>query len=270
MAARMRKAVGEKLLLAFGIRRAHPAISPMLDRATYIGGFDAVSSLIGAKTIRKKPVGTMPHSLVVCMGGQREAWRAFDEVMPPDVPRIALVDTYYDEKTEAIMALETLGERLEGIRLDTPSSRRGNFAELIREVRWELDLRGGKHVKIVVSGGIDDQNIKKLSDAGADAFGVGTSITNAPVLDLAMDRVEVEGRPVAKRGKLGGAKEVYRCRECLTTLVLPQKERADRCPKCGRRMEPLLKPLVKGGKVQRLPSVDEIRGYVLEQLKKVP
>jgi nicotinate phosphoribosyltransferase len=269
MAARMRKLVGNKLLIAFGIRRAHPALAPMLDRATYIGGFDGVSSLIGAQTIGKKPMGTMPHALIICFGDQVKAWKAFDEIMPPDVPRIALVDTYYDEKTEAILALEALGKKLHGVRLDTPSSRKGNFAELVREVRWELNLRGGEHVKIILSGGIDDSNIKELAEAGADGFGVGTSITNAPVLDLAMDLVEVEGKPVAKRGKLGGRKKVWRCQGCLSMLVQRPEKKMPSCPKCGKKMEEILKPLVLGGKPCKLPSVDEVRSYVLSQLEKI-
>ena len=269
MAARIRKQAQGKLLIAFGIRRAHPAIAPMLDRATYIGGFDGVSSLIGAQAIGKKPMGTMPHALIICFGDQVEAWKAFDEIMPEDIPRIALIDTYYDEKTEAIMALQALGKKLHGVRLDTPSSRKGNFAELVREVRWELDLRGGQHVEIILSGGIDDSNIKELVEAGADGFGVGTSITNAPVLDLAMDLVEVDGKPVAKRGKLGGRKKVWRCQECLTTLVRRPEEDQPSCPNCGRRMEEMLKPLVLEGRPCELPSVDEIRAYVLSQLEKI-
>jgi nicotinate phosphoribosyltransferase len=269
MAARIRKLAWGKLLIAFGIRRAHPSLSPMLDRAAYIGGFDGVSSLIGAKMIGKEPMGTMPHALIVCFGDQAKAWKAFDEIMPASVSRVALVDTYYDEKTEAVLALQTLGERLHGVRLDTPASRKGDFAELLREVRWELDLRGGKHVKIILSGGIDDSNIKELSEAGADGFGVGTSITNAPVVDLAMDLVEVEGRPVAKRGKLGGRKKVWRCDRCLTTLVLPARESPGVCPKCGSSLSELLRPLVLNGKPVKLPTVDEIREYVLNQLQKI-
>src|SRR5437867_8571773 len=34
---------GTKTILSFGIRRAHPALAPMIDRACYIGGLDAVS-----------------------------------------------------------------------------------------------------------------------------------------------------------------------------------------------------------------------------------
>ena len=171
-AARVKKAIGSKPAIAFGIRRMHPAISPMLDRAAYIGGLDGVSSLKGAKTIGKEPVGTMPHALIIVLGDQVKAWKAFDEVIPPEVSRIALVDTYFDEKAEAIMAAEALGEKLYAVRLDTPSSRRGDFAEIVREVRWELDARGYRNVKIFVSGGIDERSAKVLSEAGVDAFGV--------------------------------------------------------------------------------------------------
>jgi len=270
MAARVRKAAADRILLAFGIRRMHPAISPMLDRATYIGGFDGVSSLAGAKAIGKEPMGTMPHGLIIAFGDQVKAWKAFDKHVSGEVPRIALVDTYSDEKEEAIMAAEALGKRLDGVRLDTPGSRKGSFPELVREIRWELDARGFQHVKIFVSGGLDDGNIPELVEAGADGFGVGTSISNAPVLNLAMDIVEVEGRPAAKRGKLGGKKLVWRCRRCMADLVALEKKSRPKCPRCGGKMSSLLEPLIKRGKLaKKLPTVDQIRERVLRQLRKV-
>ena len=270
MAARLRKIVGDKLLMSFGIRRAHPGLAPMLDRAAYIGGFDGVSSLMGAKAIGKEPMGTMPHSLIVAFGDQVKAWRAFDEVMPQKVPRIALVDTYFDEKAESLMAAEALGKRLDGVRLDTPGSRKGDFAEIVREVRWELDTRGYGHVKIMVSGGVNDSNIKGLAEAGADGFGVGTSITNSPTIDFAMDIVELKGKPVAKRGKLGGRKRVWRCPKCLADVLLPARDSSPRCPSCGGKTRTVLVPLVKKGKiVAKLPSANEIRKRVLGQLEKL-
>lgn len=269
-AARIKKLANNKPVYAFGIRRMHPAIAPMLDRAAYIGGFNGVSGVLGAKLMGIKPVGTMPHALIIVFNDQVKAWKAFDEIMPPEVPRIALVDTFYDEKIEAIMAAEALKDRLFAVRLDTPSSRKGSFADIIREVRWELDVRGYKHVKIFVSGGINEENIKTLIEAGADAFGVGTSISNAPTIDFAMDIVEVEGIPNAKRGKMGGRKQVWRCKECLTDIILPINAEKPKCPKCNKTMEPMLKPLIKEGKiVAKLPTATEIRNYVLQQLEKI-
>ena len=270
-AARIRKVAGDKLVVAFGIRRMHPAISPMLDRAAYIGGFDGVSSLKGAELIGMKPMGTMPHALIIAMGDQVRAWKAFDEVMPPDVPRVCIADTYFDEKVESIMAAEALKDRLVAVRLDTPRSRKGDFAQIVREVRWELDVRGHRHVKIFVSGGLDERSVKVLSEAGADAFGVGTSVSNAPTIDFAMDIVEVEGKPAAKRGKLSGKKQVWRCHSCMIDLVKPFSAPKPKCPKCGGEMVEMLKPLIRSGEiVADLPKPSEIRRYVLEQLRRLP
>lgn len=267
--ARLRKAAGHKLILSFGIRRMHPAISPMVDRAAYIGGADGFSGVGAEKLVGKKASGTMPHALIISVGDQVAAWRYYDEYVDEDVPRIALVDTYCDEKTEAIMAAEAV-KSLYGVRLDTPGSRRGKMTTIVEEVRWELDIRGYDNIKIFVSGGVDEEDIPLLK--GVDGFGIGTSISNARTIDFAMDIVEKEGRPVAKRGKRGGKKEVLRCRSCLNTVIVHwDKKKPSTCRDCGGELKSMLKPLVKRGKiVARLPSTEEIRDYVLKQLEKVP
>ncbi len=273
-AARIRKAAETASVLAFGVRRMHPAIAPMLDRASYLGGCDGVSSLAGAKAIGKEPMGTMPHALMIAFGDQRAAWAAFDQVMPKSVPRVLLVDTYSDEKTEALLAAELLGKRLEGIRLDTPGSRRGDLCDLVREIRWELDLRGYGSVRIMVSGGIDEAQIPSLLKAGVAGFGIGTAISNAPTVDFAMDIVEMEGRPCAKRGKFGGRKEPWGCPRCLQVKVMPIPGRSKgsghvpRCEACRKPLRPLFQTVLKAGKrVGRLPDAETIRGAVLDQLK---
>ena len=270
MAARIRKIVDDKLIIAFGCRRMHPALAPVLDRASYIGGFDTVSTVAGAKLIDVPPMGTMPHALMIMFGDQVKAWKAFDEVVAPNVPRVALTDTFFDEKAEVLMAAEALGHRLYGVRLDTPGSRRGNFPEIIREIRWELDIRGYKSVKIFASGGLDDRNIKAICDAGVDGFGVGTSVSNAPTIDLGLDIVEVEGLPRAKRGKLGGKKQVWRCQRCMEDLVQLFDKPAPKCPKCGSRMEPLLREVINKGKVVgEMLKPQQIREFVLRQLDRL-
>lgn len=269
-AAYVRNAAGRKPVVAFGIRRIHPVLAPAMDRAAYVGGMDGVSSILGAEACGIEPTGTMPHALMIIFGDQVEAWKAYDEVVEPDSPRIILADTYYDEKTEAIMAAEALKERLHGVRLDTPGSRRGDFSKIVKEVRWELDLRGFQDVKIFVSGGLNEKTVAELSEAGADAFGVGTWVSGAPTLDFAMDIVEVDGKPHAKRGKLGGRKQVWRCKECLMDSVKPADQPVPRCRVCGGETEPMLKPLLKNGKiVEPLPEPTEIRDRVLRQLEKL-
>ena len=263
-ASRVRKAAGDLRVISFGIRRMHPALAPMIERSVYVGGLDAITTPLGSDLLGRQPVGTMPHALTIILGGPREAFTAMHKHLSRDVPRIALVDTYYDEKAETLLALESIPE-LAGVRLDTPASRRGNFANIVREVRWELDHRGYRNVKIYVSGGLDEHSIPELIEAGAEGFGVGTSLSNAPTIDFAMDIVEVEGKPAAKRGKFGGRKTVYRCEVDLTVEV-----DTETCPTCGGVMRPLLRKYLSKGKLaEDLPKVDAIREYALRQLEKV-
>ncbi|MCS7143291.1 MAG: nicotinate phosphoribosyltransferase [Aigarchaeota archaeon] len=262
----------DKPVIFFGMRCVHPIISPVIDRAAYIGGCDAVSNVLGAELLGERPVGTMPHAFIIVIGDQREAWTAFDKFMPEYVPRIALCDTWYDERIESLMAAEALEGRLYGVRLDTPGSRRGNMRMITQEVRWSLNINGYSHVKIYVSGGIDEEDVKELGDV-ADGFGVGTSIAFPPSIDLAMDIVEVEGKPISKRGKLPGRKQVYRCRSFHDT-VTPWERRVERCVRCGERVEPLLRPLIVNGEVvDEGPEEKVLRSRVLERvslLKRVP
>ena len=261
-AARVRVAAGERRVISFGVRRMHPALAPLIERCVYLGGLDSVTTPLGAAMLGKEPVGTMPHALTIVMGGPREAFRALQKHLEKRVPRIALVDTYYDEKTEAILAAEEIKD-LAGVRLDTPSSRRGDFASIVREVRWELDLRGHKDAEIYVSGGLDESSIPALAAAGADGFGVGTALSNAPSVDFAMDIVEREGKPAAKRGKFGGRKDLQRCSKCGAFEV-----GAGKCPACGGRMAPAFVQYLDGGRsAADLPGPDAIRKYVLGQLR---
>ena len=266
-ALRVKIAANFKPVYSFGIRHMHPAIAPMIDRSAFIGGCDGVSGVLGAEMMGEKPVGTMPHALILTVGDQVKAWKYFDEVVEPEVPRTALVDTLCDEKFEALMAAEALGERLTAVRLDTPGSRRGNFRRIIEEVRWELDLRGYDWVKIFVSGGLGEDSIREIVDV-ADAFGVGSSIASAKPVDFSLDIVEIEGKPVTKRGKLSGRKQIYRCENGHYHRV-PADKKLEKCPICGAKVEPLLKPLIENGEiVAELPKAREIREYVLEQAEK--
>jgi len=269
--ARIKKLAKDKMVLSFGIRRMHPAIAPMIDRYAFIGGCDGVSCVLSAEMLGEKPKGTMPHALIIIMG-EKEAFASFDKHMPEEIPRIALIDTYGDEKIKSIEASEFLKNKLFGVRLDTPSSRRGKMVEIVKEVRWELDIRGYKNVKIVVSGGLDEEEVKELSASKVDIFGVGTSISNAKVIDFSMDIVEVEGLPVAKKGKLGGRKEVWRCPNCLTYKVTPSVEKVREviCPKCGNKMEKILFKYIESGRiVKEVPDAKHVREYVLKQIEKV-
>ena len=265
-AARYKKLAGERLVMSFGARRMHPVIAPMIERSAYIGGCDGVSVVKSGEIIGEDPLGTIPHALIICIGSTVESIKAFDEVIDPGVNRVALIDTFNDEKFECLNVAEAMGEKLYAVRFDTPSSRRGDFYRILEEARWELDLRGFGSVKFFVSGGIQENDLQSLNKL-VDGYGIGTSISNAPVVDFSMDIVELNGEPVAKRGKFSGEKRVLRCLKCGKDLILPFKKESEIC-ECGGRYEDIIYPFIENRKViQELPCPGKIREYVLEQLK---
>ncbi len=267
-AARCKRAAGLRQVISFGARRMHPALAPMIERNAFVGGCDGVAVTKSAELIDADPTGTIPHALVLLFGDTVEALQAFHEVVDPKVRRVALIDTLQDEKFEAIRVALALGKDLYAVRLDTPSSRRGDFYQILSEVRWELDIRGFEHVKILASGGIDEYEILKLNPL-VDGYGVGTSIANAPVLSFALDIMEIEGKPMAKRGKRSGSKQVWRLPGTVQNVVLPAGKPAPVGP-AGRPAEGLLKPLIVDGRIVRdIPPPRTLREYVLEQMARI-
>ena len=268
-AARFKKLTGERVLISFGARRMHPVLAPMIERNAYIGGCDGVSVIKSGEIIGEDPMGTMPHALILCMGSTVEAVRAFEEVLEPKVKRVALIDTFLDEKYECLNVAEAMGKRLFAVRFDTPSSRRGDFFRILEESRWELDLRGYHHVQFYVSGGIKEEDVPVLNPL-VDGYGIGTSISNAPVVDFAMDIMEVDGAPRAKRGKWSGSKRLLRCPKCGQRKILPNKGMRHICS-CGKKFEDMLIAVLDNGKyLIETAKPAEIRKYVLKNVKNLP
>ena len=193
-------------VISFGARHVHPSVAQVMDYASVIGGCAGCSSIGGARLVGIEPAGTMPHALIIIMGDTVKATLAFDKYMPAGVPRTALVDTFKDEAEESLRVAEALGERLDSVRLDTPGERGGVTVDLVKEVRARLDLAGFKHVGIFVSGSISPERITRFIESGAkiDGFGVGSYISGAKPIDFTADLHQVEGRPVAKRGRMPG------------------------------------------------------------------
>ncbi|MFW9799982.1 MAG: nicotinate phosphoribosyltransferase [Candidatus Thorarchaeota archaeon] len=270
--AHVRLAAGDKALLSFGARRTHPAIAPQVGYAAYIGGCDGISCILAAEMLGLEPTGTMPHALIIAAGDHVRAWQAYDKHVSKDVPRIALTDTYLDEVVESVLAAENI-DNLQGIRLDTTSSRRGNFVRIVQEVRWELDLRGFHDVKIYASGGLNPESIRELRDAGVDGFGVGGAISNSPAIDFAMDIVSMQvdntWTPSAKRGKFSGRKTVWKCPACDENRVTLLGEKSPKCG-CGSRMEKATIQLIeKGTRVHQPLAPKGIRDKVSEQIARM-
>lgn len=193
-------------VISFGARHVHPSVVGVMEYSAIVGGCAGCASTVGAKLAGMKPIGTIPHALIIIIDSTTKATLAFDKHMPPEVPRIALVDTFEDEVRESVAVAKAMQGRLQGVRLDTPSERGRVTADLVKEVRAWLDLEGFKEVKIVVSGGFNPERIRQFNSqrAPVDIFAVGSYISDAQPIDFSADLHEVEGKPIAKRGRMPG------------------------------------------------------------------
>lgn len=152
----------------------------------------------------------------------------------------------------------------------------GNLGEHAVKVRRILDEGGLGEVKIVASGGLDEDALLALSRTGApiDPYGIGTSLTtasDAPALDCAYKLREYAGRPRRKRseGKATwpGRKQVWRCYDARRQMAGDVVSLADE-PQQG---EPLLRPVMRGGRrVAGTPDLAASQRHAQEQLAQLP
>jgi len=193
-------------IISFGARHVHPDVSARMEYAAIVGGCVTCATPAGAKLAGKAPAGTIPHAMILIFGDTVKATEAFDRHMLPELPRIALVDTFKDEAEESLRVAKALGDRLWGVRLDTPPERGRVTPALVKEVRARLDQAGFPNVKIFVSGGITPERIRQFIAEGApvDGYGVGSYISGAKPIDFTGDLKVVAGKPLAKRGRIPG------------------------------------------------------------------
>lgn len=258
-AARCKMTVGDKKIMSFGTRRVWPYDVVMVEYATTVGGFDDVSNVVGASHIGKKAVGTMPHVLMLSAESSEKGFDAFKKYSSKEAKNIALIDTYGSPKSELFKALEVFDKDLYGVRIDS-----GNLKKAGKEIRWELDIRGRKDVKLFCSGGLDEYSLGELKDI-YDGFGVGTRVADARTFDFALKGIEFDREPRAKVGNYGGAKQVYRRDLYHKDIVTLKKYNAP------DGYKPLLKPLIKNGRIVKdFKSAEEIRRKTLKKLNSLP
>ena len=266
-AARSRLAAGAKGLIDFGLRRAHGAEAGLLAaRASYLAGFDGTSTALAGARFGIPVFGTMAHSFVQAHDGEAEAFAHFAAGFPEKA--VLLIDTYDTVEGARIAVRAT--PKLKGVRLDS-----GDLDDLSRKVRQILDANGAKSAIIFASGNLDEDAVGRLVAAGApiDSFGVGTAMTTSadqPYLDAVYKLQEYAGRPRRKRstGKATwpGRKQVYR-RYTVEGSFLGDTVtlETDALP-----ADPLIVPVMRGGRRLPQPSLEESRKHCLRQLARLP
>ena len=100
-ARQIKKLAGDHTVIMFGARHVHPAVAPVMERASIIGGVDGCSCVLGAKLAGQEPKGTVPHAVMLIVGDTVEVAKVYDRIMPDEDPRVILVDTFKDEAEEA-------------------------------------------------------------------------------------------------------------------------------------------------------------------------
>jgi nicotinate phosphoribosyltransferase len=207
-----------KLLVDFGLRRAHGAEAGLMAaRAAYLAGFDGTSNVLAGRLFGIPVYGTMAHSYIMAHDDEAEAFERFAESFPDNA--LLLIDTY--DTLEAARKVVALAPKLagkniaiKGVRLDS-----GDLAELAEEVRSILDGSGLSECSIFASGDLDEHELLRMLKTGApiDGFGIGTRMTTSqdmPYLNCAYKLQEYAGRPRRKRSKgkenWPGRKQVYR------------------------------------------------------------
>ena len=203
-AARSVLAAPGRLLVDFGLRRAHGAEAGiMAARASYVAGFAGTATVLAGKLFDIPIYGTMAHSFVQSYDDEAAAFEAFAVSRPEGLT--LLIDTYDTEagarKVVALAPrLKSRGITVQAVRLDS-----GDLLALSRAVRGILDDGGLKAIRIFASGGLDEERVAALLRAGApiDGFGIGTSLTtssDAPTLDCVYKLEEYAGLPRRNHG----------------------------------------------------------------------
>jgi len=263
-----------RLLVDFGLRRAHGAEAGLLSaRASYIAGFDGSSSVLAGRLWNIPLFGTMAHSFVQAHDHEADAFENFAHSHPRG--STILIDTYDTEAAAA--ALIPLAARLapEGITIQAVRIDSGDLGEHARRVRQILDAGGLAGVKIFASGNLDEYRLRDLHrTAPIDGYGVGTRMNTSadqPYLDCAYKLQEYGGRPRRKRseGKATwpGRKQVYRHHDASGRFECDTLTLCDDVPEG----EPLLEPVMRGG--QRLATplpLATIRGHAAMQVARLP
>ncbi|HKM88406.1 MAG TPA: nicotinate phosphoribosyltransferase, partial [Xanthobacteraceae bacterium] len=285
-AARVVLAAPDKVLVDFGLRRAHGAEAGLMAaRASYLAGFAGTATVLAGRDFGIPIYGTMAHSFIEAFDDETAAFAAFARSRPDNL--VLLLDTYDTEaaarKVVALAPrLKAAGIAIRGVRLDS-----GDLVALSRSVRGILDAGGLADVTVFASGGLDEDQLADFARVKApiDGLGVGTSLTTSsdvPALDCVYKLQEYAGLPrrkrSAKKATWPGRKQVWRRYGAdgrmagdLLAVDTPSLPSPAGGGGWGGGSEPLIQPVMQDGRRLRPPpSLDDIRRHAKRELERLP
>lgn len=209
----------QKPIIFMGDRDDHFMMQAGDGYAAFIGGSTAQATHAMNEWWGKQGMGTMPHALIQLFDGDVVAAAKAYHAKYPDDDLIVLVDYNNDCITDALKVARGFGDKLKAVRVDTSRTMidqyfirhpevlgtfdpRGVNPPLIFALREALDREGFEHVKIVVSGGFNEQRIIEFEKQGVpvDMYGVGGSLLKVHI-GFTGDNVLLNGKHQAKAGR---------------------------------------------------------------------
>jgi len=269
-ASRIKNVAPDKILLEYGTRRSHsPLAGVYTARASYIAGFNGTSNVVADLEFGINSTGTMAHSFVQKFENESDSFDTYYRFY--DENSILLIDTYDTEKGAKIST--KFGNNIRGVRIDS-----GDLINHAKKVRKILDNNGCEKVMIVASSDLNEYKIKDIIDKKApiDAFGVGTELATSrddPTIAGVYKLIEYNGVPKIKISEekltYPGKKQVYRIYDKDNKFkedILALEEE----PVPPNSEAQLIQIMRDGKMIMKLPKLDDIQKFYLDNIKKLP
>ncbi len=302
---RVRTVAPKDALMEFGLRRAQGHSAGLWGaRAAMIGGFNGTSNVEAGRLFGIPVLGTMAHSWIMSFDTELEAFEEYVKQYHNNL--ILLADTYnvlemgVPDAIQIFKRLKAEGKlpKAYGIRIDS-----GDLGYLSKEAKRMFTEAGFPDAIISGSNDLDEYLIQSLKEQGCTvtSWGVGTKTITAdgspamggvfkmcarekdgafePVMKISNDVAKMTNpgvKSVRRFYKKGNGKMITDL-VCLAdepmpngedfTLVTESAKWRKKELKAGTYVcEEMLKPVVKGGKAQPLPTLSETIAYANAQM----
>lgn len=305
-ARRVRTVAPKDALMEFGLRRAQGHSAGLWGaRAAMIGGFNGTSNVEAGRLFGIPVLGTMAHSWIMSFDTELEAFEEYVRQYHDNL--ILLADTYnvlemgVPHAIQVFKELKAKGQlpKKYGIRIDS-----GDLGYLSREATRMFTEAGFPDAIISGSNDLDEYLIQSLKEQGCTvtSWGVGTKIITAdgtsalggvfkmsareqgdgfePVMKISNDvsKMTNPGIKTVRRFYRKDNGKMITDLICLEneakpdggdfTLVTESAKWRKKYLKAGKYIcEEMLKPVIRNGEAEPLPTLKETIAYANEQME---